>query len=378
MEASFNNTTTWPYSGDASYMDESAESKIMKAVAISIVGFIAVVGNCLVMAAVYQSTKLRTVTNYLIVNMAVADLLYIIIALPPLYLDVFKLYDWTFSTSFSRVYFCMVVHSCQYFLITVSVLTLATIAMDRFFAIAIPLRRIFTKNVFYILTTVIWLIGAAVASPMFYAKKVKYDKINEYYYCDEDWSPGGSEEDNILASRVYTLLLFSVVYCVPFLAMTIMYTIICKKLWKRKIPGEQNQSNYKALTESRKKVVKMLIVVLIAFIICWLPIQIISFMWEYAGIVMPRVANFISGFLIRTHAAMSPCIYALFSGNYRAGFKKALCYCCVKKNDQLIANDTCSRRATSYHHIDSRRKNCRKDTLVILKSREKMLAKFDD
>ncbi|XP_020902804.1 RYamide receptor-like isoform X1 [Exaiptasia diaphana] len=376
MEPNSNNTTKLFYP-EASFMVESPESKIMKAVAISIVGLVAVVGNCLVMAAVFQSTKLQTVTNYLIVNMAVSDLLYIIIALPPFYFDLFELYEWTFSTHINRVYFCKIVHFGQYSLPTVSVLTLATIAVDRFFAIAIPLRRIFTKKAFYIIATAIWLIGAAVASPMFYAQKIKYDDMSGHYYCDEDWSP--AFEDTRLASRIYTLLLFSVVYCVPFMAMTIMYTIICKKLWKRKIPGEQNETNNKTLTESRKKVVKMLIVVLIAFIVCWLPIQIISFVWEYAGVDIPLVVYFICGFLIRTHASLSPCIYAIFSANYRAGFKKALCYCCVKKNDQLIRNDTCSRRPTSYHHIDSRRNNNgRKDTLVILKTREKMLAKFDD
>lgn len=378
MNASFNTSNiTDTYPNEATYGEESPGSKIAKIVVVSLFGLIAIVGNCLVIAAVYQNSKIQTVTNYLIVNMAVADLLYIIIVLPPFYFNIFGMYEWCFGTQINSIYFCKVVHFGQYCVVTVSVLTLATIAIDRFFAIALPLRRVFTKQAFYFISSGIWLTGAAVAAPMIYAKKVKYDKMYNYYYCDEDWSPAFNDTD--LASRVYTMLLFSVVYCVPFLAMTIMYAIICKKLWTRKIPGEQSQQMSKTLNESRKKVVKMLIVVLITFIVCWLPIQIQSFIWEYTeNAQISPVISFTCTFLMRAHSSLSPCIYAIFSGNYRAGFKKALCYFCVNKNktEFLIRNETFSRRMTSYH-VDTRKSNARKDTLVIIKSREKMLAKFD-
>ncbi|KAK9501462.1 hypothetical protein O3M35_012178 [Rhynocoris fuscipes] len=41
-----------------------------------------VLGNCLVIAAVYMSSKLRSVTNYLIVSLAVADLMVGLAVLP--------------------------------------------------------------------------------------------------------------------------------------------------------------------------------------------------------------------------------------------------------------------------------------------------------
>ncbi|KAK3733563.1 hypothetical protein QZH41_004254 [Actinostola sp. cb2023] len=337
MAQSFNSTNYSIFST----IVESPESKIAKALALALVALVAVAGNCLVIAAVFQNAKIRTVTNYLIVNMAVADLLYIIIALPPFYLDIFDFYEWTFNSQAKRVYFCKVVHFGQYFFVTVSVLTLAATALDRFFAIALPLRKVFTKKAFYVIVSIIWFVGALVAAPVIYAQKIK--KFGDSYYCDEDWGP---LFNSTTASRVYTLFLFSVVYCVPFLAMTIMYTIICKKLWQRRIPGEQNRNSCKAMTKSRKKVVKMLIVVVIAFIICWLPVQILSFLWEYEeNIKFPPIVNFLCQLLMRAHASMSPCIYAVFSGNYRAGFKKALFYCCGGKN-KYIHGDNCSRRAT--------------------------------
>lgn len=49
----------------------------------SVVFVVGLVGNALVCLAVYRNHTMRTVTNYFIVNLAVADLLVIIVCLPP-------------------------------------------------------------------------------------------------------------------------------------------------------------------------------------------------------------------------------------------------------------------------------------------------------
>lgn len=47
-----------------------------------VINVMVVVGNCLVIAAVYISSKLRTVTNLFIVSLAVADLMVGVAVLP--------------------------------------------------------------------------------------------------------------------------------------------------------------------------------------------------------------------------------------------------------------------------------------------------------
>lgn len=49
----------------------------------SVVFIIGLIGNALVCMAVYRNHSMRTVTNYFIVNLAVADLLVLLICLPP-------------------------------------------------------------------------------------------------------------------------------------------------------------------------------------------------------------------------------------------------------------------------------------------------------
>lgn len=48
-----------------------------------VVFIVGLVGNCLVCVAVYRNRTMRTVTNYFIVNLAVADFLVILFCLPP-------------------------------------------------------------------------------------------------------------------------------------------------------------------------------------------------------------------------------------------------------------------------------------------------------
>lgn len=55
---------------------------IVYCVAYLIVFVVGLVGNCFVIAVVYRSPRMRTVTNFFIVNLAVADILVIVFCLP--------------------------------------------------------------------------------------------------------------------------------------------------------------------------------------------------------------------------------------------------------------------------------------------------------
>lgn len=67
-----------------------------------IVFVIGLIGNALVCTAVYRNHSMRTVTNYFIVNLAVADFMVILICLPPTVLwDVTE--TWFFGTAMCRI-----------------------------------------------------------------------------------------------------------------------------------------------------------------------------------------------------------------------------------------------------------------------------------
>lgn len=67
-----------------------------------VVFIIGLIGNALVCMAVYRNHSMRTVTNYFIVNLAVADFMVILICLPPTVLwDVTE--TWFFGTTMCRI-----------------------------------------------------------------------------------------------------------------------------------------------------------------------------------------------------------------------------------------------------------------------------------
>ena len=196
---------------------------IFQAIASSLVMIASLFGNTLVICVVLQSCRMRTVTNYLIVNMACADMLYTIVAMPPLFVSIFNGYAWALATRGRGIYFCKVVNFAQYMLVPVSVLTLAAIAFDRFFAILMPLKRIINKRVFYWILLVIWITSLAVATPTLYSLRVI--ESNGGLSCDENWAPAF---DNETAPMIYMLVLFSVMLCLPLCIITVLYTIICR------------------------------------------------------------------------------------------------------------------------------------------------------
>ncbi|XP_022780787.1 RYamide receptor-like [Stylophora pistillata] len=304
--------------------------QIIQAVLSSLVMVGSLFGNTLVICVVTQSLRMRTVTNFLIVNMACADILYTLVSFPPLFVMIFDGYEWAMSSRGLGIFFCQVVNFGQYMLVPVSVLTLAAIAFDRFFAILIPLKRIISKRVFRYLVIAIWVTSAAVAAPLLYALQVTRDSKGGLS-CAEKWAP---VFDETTARRDYTLVLFSVIFCLPISVMIALYSIICRHLWSIKPPGETEQEESKNLIKrrnSRRNVVKMLITVVAVFIISWLPWQIVSLIFYFQEVSISESLYFSCEIFMRASCAFNPLVYAVFSENYRQGFKKVLARCCCSK-----------------------------------------------
>lgn len=63
-------------------------------IAIFILG---VIGNCLVIIVIWRNADMRTTTNYFLVNLSVADLLVLLVCMPPSFVDLFTKEVWVFG-----------------------------------------------------------------------------------------------------------------------------------------------------------------------------------------------------------------------------------------------------------------------------------------
>ncbi|KAF7991191.1 hypothetical protein HCN44_002753 [Aphidius gifuensis] len=110
----------------------SGTSIIGTLVILALVDVMVILGNLLVILAVYHTTKLRNVTNMFIVSLAVADLLVGVAVLPfSATLEVFEV--WIFGDIWCSVWLAVDVWMC-----TASILNLCAISLDRYLAVTRP------------------------------------------------------------------------------------------------------------------------------------------------------------------------------------------------------------------------------------------------
>ncbi|NP_001127740.1 neuropeptide receptor A5 isoform X1 [Bombyx mori] len=318
----------------------------------AIVFVIGLIGNALVCIAVYRNHSMRTVTNYFIVNLAVADFMVILICLPPTVLwDVTE--TWFFGTAM-----CRIVLYFQSVSVTVSVLTLTFISVDRWYAICFPLKFKSTTGRAKTAILIIWLLSLLFNIPEFVVLQVQTKmqlRFNVQYFmqCASTWS----DESDLTWHIIKALFL----YTFPLLLMTIAYCQIVRVLWRSdNIPGhteshklcstQTGQSNWLAASRrttpsihtnastegqlrSRRKAAKMLVAVVAMFAVCYFPVHLLSVLRVAFDVqqtdVMTCIA-LISHVMCYANSAVNPLIYNFMSGKFRREFHRSYfkCFCC--------------------------------------------------
>ncbi len=204
--------------------------------------------------------------------------------------------------------------------VSCSVFTMACIAIDRFCAILFPYKKYIDQRRSNFMIGLCWFLAVLLQSPTLYAMKISV--AANQTSCIEDWEP---LFDNESSPKIYTVILFVSMYMFPLLAIAILYSAISLFLLRHRTPGG-------SLTKARKdrskavKVIKMLVIIVVVFAVCWLPIFVTQFVMFFAvpqcG-VSPHL-SFVGFFLSHANSAFNPAIYWIFNDNFRAGFKQLL------------------------------------------------------
>ena len=321
---------------------------------------IALCGNGIVLIVIYKNHAMRTVTNLLICNSAVADLLITLLAAVWEVIVLLKYKTWPLGT-----FMCPFMHICIYLSVAATVITLMIITVDRYNAVIHPYKKYLTNKMLVIVIPGIWMASFLFASPITFVQKVVYVK-GYGSVCTEEWpSPFSFTE----SPKHYTVILFICLYAVPLMLMTIMYTVMAKRLARpvgvnhrqqQKNVSEQpftlnsmnmllsavdfkdikssfieEEKQFVSFTARKRRVIKMLISIVIAFAICWFPVYCIQFMLYFNPYFMrcalPQYAQFIAFFMQYSNSAINPLLYFGFSMTYRKGLINAF-PCCFKED----------------------------------------------
>ncbi|XP_068023856.1 D(2) dopamine receptor isoform X2 [Melanerpes formicivorus] len=183
------------------------------AMLLTLLIFVIVFGNVLVCMAVSREKALQTTTNYLIVSLAVADLLVATLVMPwVLYLEVVG--EWRFSRIHCDIFVTLDVMMC-----TASILNLCAISIDRYTAVAMPMlynTRYSSKRRVTAMISVVWVLSFAISCPLLFG-------LNNT-----------DENECIIANPAFVVYSSIVSFYVPFMVTLLVYVQIYIVLRRRR------------------------------------------------------------------------------------------------------------------------------------------------
>nr|XP_032513003.1 RYamide receptor-like [Danaus plexippus plexippus] len=265
-----------------------------------VVFIVALLGNGLVCCVVQSSPRMKTVTNYFILNLAVGDILMTLFCVPFSFVSMLILRYWPFGGVM-----CKVVNYSQAVSVLVSAYTLLAISIDRYFVITRPLRPRLGKTAAKLVMSAVWLGALATAAPILVVSQLQkpslWHQVCELDICSEKW-------EDVKQSEQYTSALLILQFALPLMALVCTYGRIACVVWGVKPPGEAESVRDSRMQHSKLKML-------------WSAHENDEEWGKWPG--MPLVW-FVSHWLAMSHSCYNPIIYGYMNVRYRNGFRQVL------------------------------------------------------
>ncbi|KAL2738241.1 neuropeptide SIFamide receptor-like [Vespula maculifrons] len=191
-----------------------------------------------------------------------------------------------------------------------------------------------------------------------------YDDDPDLRLCLEIWP---RPEDGSLFFLIGNLTLC---YVLPMILISLCYILIWIKVWRRHIPTDTKDAQMERIQQKSKvKVVKMLVVVVILFVLSWLPLYVIFAVIKLGGDVAEQedeilpIATPIAQWLGASNSCINPILYAFFNKKYRRGFVAILKSgrCCGKlryyETVAMMSSSTSMRKSSYYVNNNNNNNN---------------------
>ena len=284
------------------------------AIAFTVVVVVNLLGNGLVCLVVFRFRGMRAPVNYLLVNLAVSDMMVALFIIPD------YIVNWAFQHPSGRTgdYLCIWLTGGSFIWIgmAASTFSLVVFAYERYVAVVHPLSKCWrlTNRRLAVCILTSWLYAIVFNLPLFFVVR-QPDKTK---HCTEVWS-------NETLAKLYKITCFFVFGAIPMGIIAFVYFTILCKLWKRSGVRATLISD-QVRTRAIRKVTRMAVIVSIVYAVCRLP-NLLVYMFSQFG---SSVYNYDSTYYITTvllvglNSAMNPFIYALHSANFRQHIKVAL------------------------------------------------------
>lgn len=262
-------------------------------------GFIAIVGNLMVLFAVYSTQNLQTISNYFLCSLAVADLCVGCLHTP--FYTILMVLDVASDGVILKVDFFIWIH-----ILFGSTLSLCAVSVDRYVAVKWPLRymRVMTITPCITTITLIWTVSTLFAFPAVFIVNLKA------------WS------GYIAACALVTLL-------VPLLAVTVCYIEIVKisrshmtKVGSSSMVDLHQQRNHL----KNRKAVTTFAIVTVVFLFAFTPNFFFALSFYFTKTCREEYDVFrrwtVSLFVMFSSSSANPLIYGFRNREFKVAFKR--------------------------------------------------------
>ncbi|XP_014869161.1 PREDICTED: prolactin-releasing peptide receptor-like isoform X1 [Poecilia mexicana] len=292
---------------------------------------VAGVGNSFLLACILADKKLHNATNFFIGNLAAGDLLMCLSCVPLTVSYAFDSHGWAFGQPL-----CHLVPLLQCATVFASVLSLTAIAVDRYIVVAHPVRKRISAWGCGAVTLGVWLLSLALAAPpSFYTRYLDLRPSGiDLVVCEEFWPDSGN------LRLLYSCFILTTSYMIPLLSVSISYCAITVSLKRYSVPGEPSSSQQR-WSQRRKKTFTLLVASVLAFALCWLPLQVLNLLLDLDPeflIIGKRYINVLQvccHLVAMSSACYNPFIYASLHSKVRVHLKGYLCPCRSRRGEMV-------------------------------------------
>ncbi|KAM8773910.1 neuropeptide Y receptor type 4-2 isoform 1-T3 [Rhynchonycteris naso] len=308
------------------HCQDSVDPVVFIVTSYSIETIVGILGNlCLICVTIRQKEK-ANVTNLLITNLAFSDFLMCLICQP--LTAIYTIMDyWVFGEAL-----CKMSAFIQCMSVTVSILSLVLVALERHQLIINPTGWKPSISHAYLGIVVIWLIACFLSLP-FLANSVlenvfhkNHSKALEFLadkvVCTESWP---LDHQRI----IYTTFLLLFQYCIPLAFILVCYVRIYQRLRKRR--RAFHKGAYSLQAWQMKRINAILAAMVAAFALLWLPLHVFNSLEDWYHEAIPichgNLIFLVCHLLAMASTCVNPFIYGFLNTNFKKEVKALVLTC---------------------------------------------------
>ncbi|XP_078371871.1 melatonin receptor type 1A-like [Oculina patagonica] len=288
---------------------------VVQTVILSQATILSLAGNSFIFLAIYRNRRLRIITIFYVLSLAVADIMMATFSFP-FQVIASGLRKWPFDYKLCQFSGFVV----QYW-VHVSVCILALASINRYFCVVKPHKYLmfFTKKKTVRSILAVWIFSAVQTLIYIFATPIIYRWIPENLYCRATFPDERSER--------ISYLFFASFYIVPLSLVVFCYGSIHRVVKRHKIavaPTLREANGRGIIISQEIKSSRILFAAVVGFFICWMPFIVLAILEFGFQVSIPSSAQSIYPLFCSTSAWINPIIYGVMNRAIRKEFRNVL------------------------------------------------------